>query len=89
MGRYFIVAALVAAIGFVGYQVFGMVGEYKELFAEIDQVKTLSDEMKEENKNLKERIEYLSHPENLVKEIKSKFNYRFPDEQTIIVAPFR
>jgi hypothetical protein len=87
MGRYFIVAVMVAAIGFVGYQIFGIMGEYGGLSEKMDRVKHSADKIKEDNSDLKERIEYLSQPENLIKEIKSKFNYRFPDEQTIIVAP--
>lgn len=89
MGRYFILAALVAAIGFVGYQIYGVAGDYKGLSDEAAAVKSESDALDKENAELRERIEYLGKPENLIKEIKARFNYRLPEEKTIIVAPER
>jgi cell division protein FtsB len=89
MGRYFILAAIVAAIGFVGYQIYGVAGDYKGLLDEQSVVKSESDALSKENAELRERIEYLGKPENLIKEIKARFNYRLPEEKTIIVAPGR
>ena len=40
-----------------------------------------------EQKKFTSRIEYLAHPENLIKEIKSQFNYRTPDEKLILIVP--
>ncbi|MEE8131933.1 MAG: septum formation initiator family protein [Candidatus Paceibacterota bacterium] len=47
------------------------------------QIKTLV----EENKHLKSEIEYFSEPENLEKELKTKFNYRKPGEKMMIIVP--
>ncbi|MEK7555296.1 MAG: septum formation initiator family protein [Patescibacteria group bacterium] len=47
------------------------------------QIKTLVGE----NDELKSEIEYFSHPENLEKELKTKFNYRKPDEKMMIIVP--
>lgn len=47
------------------------------------QIKTLV----EENDELKSEIEYFSNPENLEKELKTKFNYRKPDEKMMIIVP--
>ncbi|HDH31222.1 MAG TPA: hypothetical protein ENH26_00385 [Candidatus Wolfebacteria bacterium] len=41
----------------------------------------------EENKHLKSEIDYFSYPENLEKELKTKFNYRKPDEKMMIIVP--
>lgn len=40
-----------------------------------------------ENQNLSSKIEYLQKPENLVKELKSEFNFRHPEEKLIIIVP--
>ncbi len=43
--------------------------------------------MVEENVDLRSEIEYFSHPENLEKELRSKFNYKKPDEKMMIIVP--
>jgi len=87
MGRYFIIAALTAAIGFAGYQIYGLFGEYRELSKEEKTFREESETLSQENDELGARIEYLADPENLINEIKSRFNYRLPGERTILVAP--
>jgi cell division protein FtsB len=89
MGRYFILAALVAAIGFVGCQIYGVAADYRGLESERQAAKDESESLTRENAELNERIDYLGKPENLIKEIKSRFNYRLPEEKTIIIAPER
>jgi cell division protein FtsB len=87
MGRYFVFAALVAAIGFTGYEIYGLVQDYRDFSDESAAAESESEALREENEELKGRIEYLAKPENLINEIKSKFNYRLPEERTILVAP--
>ena len=87
MGRYFVFAALVAAIGFTGYQMYGLLQDYRDLSDRSVAAKSESEALQKENEELKGRIEYLAKPENLINEIKSKFNYRLPGERTILVAP--
>jgi hypothetical protein len=87
MGRYFVLAALTAAIGFAGYQIYGLFWEYRELSGEATALGEESETLKRENGELGNRIEYLAKPENLINEIKSRFNYRLPEERTILVAP--
>ncbi len=41
----------------------------------------------EENKKLQEEITYYEDEENLLKEAKSQFNYRAPDEKLFIIVP--
>lgn len=43
--------------------------------------------LEEENRELLSDIRYFSKVENLIKELRSRFNYRFPDEKFIIVVP--
>lgn len=40
-----------------------------------------------ENKKLKEEAQYFEDEENILKEAKSQFNYRAPDEKLFIIVP--
>lgn len=55
----------------------------KNLAAKEDKIRLLE----KENEEIKLRIEYFSHPENLEKELRARFNYRRPDEKMIIITP--
>ncbi len=89
MMRYAILAVFIIAISFVGYQIYGIAIDYADLVAKISVVRTEAERITSENEKLVERIHYLSKPENLIQEIKRKFNFRLPEERTIIVAPPR
>ena len=89
MGRYVILVIFIIAIGFVGYQIYGIAIDYTDLVAKISVAGAEVERITGENTKLKERIHYLSEPENLIQEIKRKFNFRLPGERTIIVAPPR
>ena len=54
--------------------------EAKEVNKELTLVET-------DNSDLKEKIAYYSNPRNLEKELRARFNYRFPNEKLIIVVP--
>ena len=41
----------------------------------------------QENERLKAEIQYFSIPENLEKELRTKFNYRKPNEKMMIIVP--
>ena len=43
--------------------------------------------LKEDSQNLKSDLEYLEIPDNLEKELRSRFNYKNPGEKLIIVVP--
>ena len=86
MIRYVILAVFIIAIGFVGSQIYGIAIDYTALVAKISVARTEAERIASENAKLTERIHYLSNPENLIQEIKRKFNFRLPEERTIIVA---
>ncbi|MBI2013676.1 MAG: septum formation initiator family protein [Candidatus Colwellbacteria bacterium] len=44
-------------------------------------------ELKTDIEGLESDIEYYSDPRNLEKEMRARFNYRAPNEKTIIVVP--
>ncbi len=45
--------------------------------------------LKIDSRNLKADLEYLKIPENLEKELRSRFNYKNPGEKLIIIVPSR
>ena len=89
MKNYFIFIALIVAIGFVGYQIYGVTKNYRNLLIESRIAKSEAEALKQENMEIRAKIERLQEPENLVQEIKRQFNFRRPEERTIIVAPER
>lgn len=89
MWRYIILIVMIVAIGFVGRQIYGIFGEYRQLAGKTESARKTVSNLDSENAKLEDTVKYLSQPENLIKEIKSKFNYKFPDERTIIMAPER
>jgi cell division protein FtsB len=50
-----------------------------------EQYQSLIQSLSEENKKLKEKLDYLSNPENLKKELKDKLNLSDPNEKMIIL----
>ncbi|MBI5079111.1 hypothetical protein HZB06_00320 [Candidatus Wolfebacteria bacterium] len=68
-------------------QVYFIFKEKSQLQAKILDLGKRFDFLKEENEAVKSEIEYFSHPANLEKELREKFNYRKPDEKMIIVVP--
>lgn len=66
------------------YQLYSYHGGLSRVFTEIsNKLKTLG----EENLNLQADLEYFQEPENLVEELRSRFNYKKPGEKLIIVVP--
>ena len=59
----------------------------KELEDQVDEFDTILYEIQNENRQLEDRISYFQNPENLLKEIKSQFNYREQGEEMIIIVP--
>lgn len=82
---YIIVVALLC--GFLGWGIWTITGDRGMLEAETTELRAKVNALAEENKSLQESIEYYEDPKNLVKELKSQFNYREEGEHLIIVVP--
>mgnify|MGYP001570424474 CR=1 FL=1 len=76
---------VIVAVGGTG--VFRLISEKRLLEKQAVKLKAELDSIVKENKYLTSRIEYLKNPQNLVKELKSEFNYREQDEKLIILVP--
>lgn len=87
VGRIAIITIFVIILGFAGYQAKVMSNNFNDLNAKYGSVKKEASILNAENIKLKKNVDYLNIPENIIKEIKARFNYRFPDEKLIIVVP--
>ncbi len=83
-GRRLVIVAVVLILGFGLFKLFR---EKSELGSEVEKMRAEFQSLAEENKDLAARIEYFKNPENLLKEIKSQFNYREEGEKLIIIVP--
>jgi hypothetical protein len=69
------------------YQVYKIDTERRFLVKETANVLNNIEEIKSDNQDLLGKIDYFSDPRNLEKELRARFNYRFPNEKLIIVVP--
>jgi len=83
------VIILVALMALVGVQVYRLNNQRIKLENEFSKISPRIESLERENTSLKQDLEYFANPENLLKELKSKFNYKLPDEKMIIVVPPR
>tara|TARA_Y100000310_G_C20695717_1_gene825555 strand:+ start:5223 stop:5498 length:276 start_codon:yes stop_codon:yes gene_type:complete len=71
----------------IGWGFWILRGERKDLEEEEKILKAELSTLLEENAEIQENIDYFEDPENLLKEAKSQFNYRAPDEELYIIVP--
>lgn len=85
--RSTMIATACIVLGFMGWGIYNLVVEQKTLTTEIVKLREMNTRITDENASLLSQIEYYKHPENLVKQLKSQFNYHAPDEKLLIVVP--
>jgi len=78
---------LILAIGFLGWQFFNLYIKNISLKKTSDELTVATISIKTDNRELASDINYFSNPENQEKELKSKTNYKKPDEKMIIIIP--
>lgn len=74
-------------VAILGWGIYNLSEERKALDSEVDSLRERSEEIREENKFVSERIDFFKNPDNLVNEIKSQMNVVKPGESLIIVVP--
>ena len=87
MMRFLKILSLIAIIGLLGWGLFNLEKQSRHLEFNVNNLKTSAEALEKENQTLQENINYFSRPENLIKELKSLFNYRQPDEKLMIIIP--
>ncbi|MEK7629757.1 MAG: septum formation initiator family protein [Patescibacteria group bacterium] len=72
---------------FLIWGIYGLIAEKNSLQNEVKDLRSNVQNLKSENNSLAQNIEYFKRPENLIKELKSQFNYKEAGEKLIIVVP--
>ena len=85
--KFFLILFLLVVLAVSGLQVYRLFTQRAELSREINKIQAQASVLEVENEMLIKDINYFSRDENLAKELKSKFNYRAPDEKLIILVP--
>ncbi len=87
MARSAIIIILALVLIGVSAQVYLILKESNGLKKDLDDLNGRIGALVKENSDLKSEIEYFSIPENLEKELKSRFNYKEVGEKMMIVVP--
>jgi len=74
-------------IGFAAWGGYDLERQNRRLEIKLNNLKIGSELLEKENRILEEDINYFSYADNLIKELKSLFNYRQPGEKMIIIVP--
>lgn len=75
--------AVIVILGALSIQLYHLYRNNGALEAKLDETKTETAALADEAERLKADIGYFSDPENLAKELKSKFDYKKPGERLI------
>ena len=87
MTRTIILIILIILIAISWVELFSLFKDDNKLKSELSEITKKAQVLSEENQSLKAQIDYYSNPANLEKELKSRYNYRRPDEKMMIVVP--
>lgn len=85
--RVWQIAIVVVIAGLLGWGLVGFTRESRIVKDERQALEEKVNALREENRELSARLEYLKDPRNLVKELKSQFNYRAEGEKLVIIVP--
>lgn len=87
MSKVLITTLSVIILFLLGTEVYRLQKEKIGYDREFQEVKQGYDEVQADNERLLDKIDYLGEPRNLEKEMRLKFNYKYPHERLIIVVP--
>ena len=85
--RFFVSLFLGVIVVFLAVQAFRLYEQGRDYAAEMVTLKEEQGALDEENVALKKDLEYYEDDANLAKELRSRFNYKAPDEELLIVVP--
>jgi len=85
--RVFIVIILSIILSAILAQSYFFIKERNQLKTNLDNLNSRLQTLSKENVDLQSEIEYFSRPENLEKELKSRFNYKKTGEKMMIIVP--
>lgn len=87
MIRFLKIIFAVILLFFLGCGLYRIEKQNRSLKASLNDLRTDAENLAAENKKLQNNIRYFSQPENLLKEARTLFNYRQPEEKMFIIVP--
>jgi len=78
---------LVVILAVLALGIYSLVSKNQALGKKAGELGASLQKLQDENDYLASQIKYFEHPENLLKELKSQFNYREAGEKLIIIVP--
>jgi len=85
--KQFIIIILSLVLIALSAQVYLILKERNQLRNKFESLSGKTSGLEEENKKIRSEIEYYSNPDNLVKELRQKFNYKKVGEKLMIITP--
>ena len=82
-----IVLTIIIFICFILYEAYIYYNKLQDKKAEYENLKQKLDQAKKTYTELSKKIQYLSNTQNILKELRKEFNYKFPDEKILIIVP--
>lgn len=84
-----VISILVAGFLIIAYEGYGVYSDYREMEVKREVLSAEAENIISENSKLQKNLDSLADPSVVIKELKSRFNYKLPGEKVIIVAPKR
>jgi len=81
------ITVVIVVVGLLGWGASDVFLRERELRRDEVRLSDRLETLEKENISLSASIEYYQNPENLIKELKSQFNYREEGESLLIVVP--
>ncbi len=85
--RVIALVGMTLLLGVLGVQLYRLNDQRAEMEGRVSLLRGERETLARENEEVIRTIEYLSNPRNLLKELKSLFNYRSPGEELYIIVP--
>ena len=85
--RRMLTLSILIVVSVLSWQLFQLYRQNRSFSAVLVNLNERVDNFTKENKELYADIQYFSEPENLLKELRTQFNYKKPGEKLIIVVP--
>jgi cell division protein FtsB len=80
---------LLVILGALSFQLYRLYDQRRALSGDLNKTNLELGALSKENSLLEADMEYFKSPENLAKELKSKFDYKRPGEKLMIIVPKR
>jgi cell division protein FtsB len=84
-------ALLMAALGIIfiltATRIVGLISELREVKAARNVLEAKRNELETRHRDLEEQAQFIADPDNLEQELRSRFNYKNPNEKVIVVIP--